>query len=334
MSEQQGSATNIDSAVTEPAKAAPVDPRSRALAKWAELEGPEAPTPKSQQPIVDPPKVADDKQEPAKADDVPLKDDERIAALARREKYEREQRERRWAQREEQLRAREAELAARAERYLDKEELSLELQRDPAGALRKLGLSKLSDVAKALWLEEIGDAAPKEHKADVRMARFEAELKARDAKIAKLEQEMRQREEHMRGEKMISDYQGEMRSVFAGADKPHVKAMMAHDPDGLVREAWDAAVAYVQANPEADFPTPNELLEFMESQLEYRAKPFRAMMSSTQSEQAAQKGETASSPTLSDKTAAPTRATPTARSLDEVKAKLKEDLERVRWDWE
>lgn len=332
--ENPGGNTQVQAPVAAPV----TSPKSKALAKWAELE-PETPEAKDQSvaegigtspSVADKaePKVEEKKPEPDKDKDDPKTPE--IAALARREKFQREQH----ARRMQELRTKEQELNEKLAK-VPGAEFASQFERDPVGTLKKYGVSaKLANAAKAMWLAELGDAAPERYKEDVWKGKIEAELRAKDEELAALKRQRQEEAELAKADQIIGEYRGGMRDAFSAASDshPHVKALMGHDAKGLLDEVWGHVVAYGQKNPDAELPTPDQVLDYAEKLLESRARPFRAMMG-PKVEQTGQKAEPVDGPpTLSDRVSAPTRANPTGRSLDEVKSKLKDDLDRIPWD--
>lgn len=138
---------------------------------------------------------------------------------------------------------------------------------DPVSYIRAMNPKiSLAEIAKQLWLEELGDAAPPEHRTsrEVRTNRTEIErlrmeLEAERARLA-------QEQEAARAEAAYAQYAGALEAYAKAAPDtvPLVKAYTAADPTKVVRGMLKIAEA---ASRDGTILTPEQCAQQLETKL-------------------------------------------------------------------
>jgi hypothetical protein len=164
---------------------------------------------------------------------------------------------------------REAKLQEREKEISALEGAKRRIKYDPVAAIKAIAPDvSLSEIAKALWVEELGDLAPPEAKQqrEVRGVRSEVEdLRAQVAEERRLLAEERARQE---GELAMNQYTGAIKSTVDTVDAgkyPLVKSFHKKHSDGVVDELL--AIARNHAQSTGEILPPGALLERLEGYL-------------------------------------------------------------------
>jgi hypothetical protein len=332
-----GSAT--PAAAPAPAAQPAASPRERALEKWAELEGPEpkAPAEASGEPA---PAAPEPKPEPTPEPAKKPRSVE-IAELARRDRHQREELKRKVAAERAELDNRAKQLEEREKALGDAQKWWETFEKDPVAALKARGVKKFADIASALWMEEVGpENVPKEYKLDARVQQAMRRAEQAEQRLKEFEEGLkREKEEAKKAEEeraykakeaeTVNAFKGNLKKAFASAaDKPFLANMMKEDGDAFVEQVMGTVLQFAQENPDVDIPSFPEWAAWAEENLAKQAKKLGIMAPKV--EQTAKTDEQ-SVPTLTENASAPTRQLPKGRNLDEVRAKLKAELEKAQF---
>jgi len=228
--------------------------------------------------------AADGGEKPANDDDdMPITPGEeniaessRLASLARRERRAREQAK----ERESQLAQREKELEEKLKRAEELEGridgLKKQLRYDPISALKELGIEDgYSDVASALYDEELGDAAPPEHKS-------QREIRALRDRLAEIENAQKQKEETAKAaeeEKIILEaqqkYVASMDSYMKEKSDSltYANALYSQSPEDAIQAMYNIARAVAMEDPNGPLPDPRQIAEVLNQNLEETLGP-------------------------------------------------------------
>ncbi len=200
----------------------------------------------------------------------------KLASLARRERRSREQAK----EREAQLTKREQELEDRLKRA---EELESRLgglrdgfRQDPISALKDLGIEDgYADVASALYDEELGEAAPPEHKSQreiralrERLAQFEKSQKEQETKR---EEARKQEEVQAFQRKFVNELETHMKSTPEGLT--YANAVFEQNPEDAIHAMYNIAYSVAMEDPNAPLPTTQQLAEALNQNLETTLAP-------------------------------------------------------------
>ncbi len=252
----------------------------------------------------------------------------KLASLARRERRSREQAK----EREDKIAAREAELEERLQKAQELEErfgsLKDNFKYDPVRALRELGIEEgYSDVAGALYDEELGEDAPAANKQGREIRELRDRLKQFEEQ--QVAAEKKNKEERQQADTLAfqKKYVGEMQS-FMDADTTNLSyadAFYNSNPQEAIEAMYNIAYNSAVEDPSAVLPTPQELAEALNHNLETTLAPVLDAIL------AARNQSTEEVETMAEETSTPTktlRNSQTRRTTKQSPAKSEE--ERVR----
>lgn len=254
-------------AVTEAAATDTRSPVERALAAVTDIDARSAPEPEPEAPQEDPPKP--EEKGPEKPLEEPALEaaSPQLAAIARREKKQREAHEVRMTE----LKAKEAELTAAQERIEAFEAAKKRAMHDPVGFYKTLGVEKgYADIARELYAAELGDDAPKELKERSVTRRLEQQI---DELRREREEEKRARTEEQRQSReraAMSQYQGQLLDYSKAIPEtlPHLRVLAKDDPQSVADTLFRLAVQVAKdASPGDTPPTAAKLAEMYEASL-------------------------------------------------------------------
>tara|TARA_B100000029_G_C17559028_1_gene952672 strand:- start:61 stop:1092 length:1032 start_codon:yes stop_codon:yes gene_type:complete len=212
-----------------------------------------------------------------------------LASIARRERRAREQAK----EREESLRSREKELEDRLKKADELESrlerLRSDMQADPVSALREMGIEDgYSELATALYDEELGEDSPDEWKA-------QRETRELSARLRRLEQEQKEAEERIKSEKQQAEFNEFQRNYLRGMDSymseqlkgvkseesgemTIAQALYESNPTQAVEAMYGIALQVAHEDPNAPLPTPELLAEQLQVNLEESLGPIIEIM--------------------------------------------------------
>jgi hypothetical protein len=214
--------------------------------------------------------VASEPPEPVEAES------SKLASLARRERRSREQSK----EREDKIVAREKDLEERLQKAQELEErigsLKENFKYDPVRALRELGIEEgYSDVAGALYDEELGAEAPAANRQGREIRELQDKLKKFEEQQVTAE---KKNKEDLQQEQTLAfqkKYVGDMES-FMEADTTslsYADAFYNNNPQEAIEAMYNIAYNSAVEDPSAILPTPQELAEALNQNLETTLAP-------------------------------------------------------------
>lgn len=175
-------------------------------------------------------------------------------------------------ERETKLKSVEAELESYKSKQKEYEQARNRLLYDPAALIKSLlpenSDMSLSDIAKALWMEDLGEKAPEDYRLNKGLKQAKTEIERLreelEAKEKKREEEARSREQAA----AYDQYVGSMSAYVKQASDayPLVKALAQANPDGAVRAMLEKAEKAAQI--EGVVLTPEQCAKAIQEELE------------------------------------------------------------------
>lgn len=140
---------------------------------------------------------------------------------------------------------------------------------DPVAAIRAIAPdASLSEIANALWVEELGDLAPPEAKQKREVRGVKSEVEELRAQIQEERSRLAEESSRQQGELAMNQYAGAIRSTVADVDAskhPLVKSFHKKHSDGVVDEML--TIARTHAQSAGEILTPGQLVDKLEAYL-------------------------------------------------------------------
>ena len=170
-----------------------------------------------------------------------------------------------------------------------RDRLRSDMQADPVSALREMGIEDgYSELATALYDEELGEDSPDEWKA-------QRETRELSARIRRLEQEQKEAEERIKSEKQQAEFNEFQRNYLRGMDSymseqlksvkseesgemTIAQALYESNPTQAVEAMYGIALQVAHEDPNAPLPTPELLAEQLQVNLEESLGPIIEIM--------------------------------------------------------
>lgn len=164
---------------------------------------------------------------------------------------------------------REAQLQEREKAVATYEAAKRQFKHDPVRAIKALVPdASLGDIAKALWVEELGDLAPPEAKQEREVRGVRSEVEELRAQVAEDRRRLEEEQARQQGEFALNQYVGALRAAVSTVEStkyPLVASFQKKHSDGVVDEML--AIAQSHAQSTGEIPTPAQTLERLEAYL-------------------------------------------------------------------
>jgi len=205
----------------------------------------------------------------------PEAESSKLASLARRERRSREQAK----DREDKITAKEKDLENRLQKAAEMETtlagLKDNFKYDPVRALKDLGIEEgYADVASALYDEELGEDAPAGNKQSREIRELRDRLHKFEEDQVSAAEKQKENTQKAETEAFQRKYVGEMES-FMGASESlaYADAFYQNNPEDAVQAMYSIAYNAALENPSAELPTPTQLAEALNQNLETTLAP-------------------------------------------------------------